>query len=163
MARYLLLGLAAAGMIGTHFAPPTALAEEDTAALARALPAATVTLQQGLTASECEGKPISGKYEIEDGALQLSVYTTQGRKFTEVIVDHSSGAIKKAEPITDAGDLKDAKEQNEAMSAAQVSLSSATTQATPEIAEPAAQAKVFGTDVMLAAAGRSSGRTTAMT
>src|SRR5215469_14231988 len=33
----------------------------------------------------------------------------------------------------------------------------------PEIIEPAAQAKVFGTAVMLAAAGRSSGATTAMT
>src|SRR6516164_10192457 len=33
----------------------------------------------------------------------------------------------------------------------------------PEISEPAAQAKVLGTAVMLAAAGRSSGATTAMT
>src|SRR5882672_11074093 len=33
----------------------------------------------------------------------------------------------------------------------------------PEISEPAAQAKVFGTAVMLAAAGRSSGATTAIT
>jgi ferrous-iron efflux pump FieF len=42
------------------------------------------------------------------------------------IVDHKSGVIKKAEAITDDGDLKDANEQNAAMGAAKVSLSSAT-------------------------------------
>jgi hypothetical protein len=130
MGRHRLPGLAAVGMMGICFALPAALAKEDTAALAKALPAATVTLQQGLAASEREGKPISGKYEIEDGALQLSVYTAQGSKFTEVIVDHSSGVIKKAEPITDAEDVKDATEQNEAMGAARVSLNNATMQAT---------------------------------
>ncbi len=130
MVRHRLLGLAAVGIIGIHFALSPALAEEDTAALAKALPAATVTLQQGLAASEREEKPVSGKYEIENGALQLSVYTAQGSKLIEVIVDHSSGTIKKAEPITDAEDVKDATEQNEAMGAARVSLNSAATQAT---------------------------------
>jgi len=104
-------------------------AAEDAAALTKALPDATVSLEQGLTASEREGKPISGKFEIEDGALQLSVYTVKGGKFTEVIVDHKSMAIKKAEPITKEEDLKDAKEQDDAMNAAKVSLSSGTAQA----------------------------------
>ncbi len=129
MGRYGIPALVAAGVIGLGFLARTALAEEDTAALAKALPAASVTLQQGLTASEREGKPISGKYEIEDGALQLSVSTAQAGKFTEVIVDYTSGAIKKAEPITDADDLKDAKEQNDVMNAARLSLGSAVTQA----------------------------------
>jgi hypothetical protein len=31
----------------------------------------------------------------------------KGNHFTEVIVDHTSGSIKKAEPITDADDVKD--------------------------------------------------------
>jgi len=123
------LSLAATGILAVGFLAPTAHAAEDAAALAKALSGATVTLQQGLTASEREGKPISGKYELEDGALQLSVYTAKSGKFTEVIVDHTSGAIKKAEEITDADDLKDAKEQNEAMGAAKVSLSSAAGQA----------------------------------
>jgi hypothetical protein len=39
------------------------------------------------------------------------------------------GTIREAEPITDEDDLKDAKQQNEAMNAAGISLSAATTQA----------------------------------
>jgi len=61
----------------------------------------SVSLDQGLKASEREGKPISGKFEIADGALQLSVYTMKGDQFAEVIVDHKSGSVKKSEPITD--------------------------------------------------------------
>jgi hypothetical protein len=45
----------------------------DPAALAAALKGATATLQSGLKASERDGTPISGKFEIEDGKLQLSV------------------------------------------------------------------------------------------
>jgi hypothetical protein len=94
-------------------------------ALAKALPEASISLDQGLKASEHKGKPISGKYEIEDGALQLSVYTMKGDQFSEVIVDHKTGAIKKAETITDADDLKNAKEQSQAMAKAKVSLDKA--------------------------------------
>ena len=96
------------------------------AALAKALPEAKLSLERGLKASEREGRPISGKYEIEDGALQLSVYTVKGsNEFEEVIVDHKSGAVKKAEKITDADDLKEAKEQSQAMAKAKVSLEKA--------------------------------------
>jgi hypothetical protein len=122
-------GFTAAALAAVLFCAQGARAEDDSAALAKALPDAAVSLQQGLTASAREGKPISGKFELDDGALQLSVYTAGGGKFTEVIVDHKSGAIKKAEAITDADDLKNATEQNKAMEAAGVSLSSATTQA----------------------------------
>lgn len=95
------------------------------AALAKALPQAKVPLEQGLNASTKSGKPISGKYEIEDGALQLSVYTAKGDEFSEVIVDHASGTVKKAEKITDKDDLKDAKEQSAAMAKAKVPLDQA--------------------------------------
>jgi hypothetical protein len=96
------------------------------AALAKALPDAKLSLEQGLKASEREGRPISGKYEIEDGALQLSVYTMKGSNdFEEVIVDHKSGAVKKAEKITDADDLKEAQEQSQAMAKAKLSLEKA--------------------------------------
>ena len=107
----------------------TAWAEEDedniNPALAKALSEASVSLDQGLKASEGEGKPISGKFEIDDGALQLSVYTMKGDQFAEVIVDHKSGSIKKSEPITDSDDLKEAKEQGEAMAKAKLSLAAA--------------------------------------
>ena len=97
----------------------------DASALAKALSEARITLDQGLKASEREGKPISGEYELEDGALQLSIYVMKGDKFTEVIVDHKTGSIKKAEPITDADDLKDAKAQGEAIRKAKLSLEEA--------------------------------------
>jgi hypothetical protein len=129
MRRIAKVGITIATVAAVSLGFQRAQAAEDAAALAKALPEATVSLEQGLTASEREGKPISGKFEIEDGALQLSVYTVKGGKFSEVIVDHKSAAIKKAEPITEGEDLKDAKEQDEAMNAAKVSLSSATAQA----------------------------------
>ena len=104
----------------------SARAEEDNpAALAKALSEATVSLGQGLSASERDGKPISGKFEIADGALQLSVYTMKGDQFAEVIVDHKSGSVKKSEPITEGDDLKDAKEQGAAMGKAKQSLAAA--------------------------------------
>ena len=72
----------------------TARAEEgNQAALAAAMKNATATLQGGLRASETQGTPISAKFEIEDGKLQLSVYTMKGDSFTEVVADASTGAI----------------------------------------------------------------------
>ena len=126
MRSSIITGLVAAGILGTFSALSWAEEEkQDAAALAKALAGASVPLEQGLTASEREGKPISGKYEIEDGALQLSVYTDKGGQFSEVIVDHTSGAVKKAEKITDGDDLQDAKEQSAAMARAKVPLGTA--------------------------------------
>jgi hypothetical protein len=99
--------------------------EDKGGALAKALPQATISLAQGLKASESAGAPISGKFEMEDGALQLSVYTAKADKFSEIIVDHKTGAIKKAEAITDAGDLKDAAEQSAALGKGKISLDKA--------------------------------------
>jgi hypothetical protein len=87
---------------------------------------AKTTLEQGLTAGAKEGKPISGKYEVEDGKLQLSVYTMKGNKFSEVIVDHKTGKVAKSEAITKDDDLKDAKAQSAAMAKAKRSLDAAT-------------------------------------
>jgi outer membrane lipoprotein-sorting protein len=102
------------------------------AELAKALKDAKIPLQQGLTASTKEGKPISAKYEVEDGKLQLSVYTMKGDNFSEVIVDHKTGKIAKAEPITKSDDLTHAKEQSEAMAKAKRSLSAAASEAVKE-------------------------------
>src|SRR5436309_3895524 len=54
--------------------------EKERAELARALKGAKVSLKQGIVASAPKGKPISGKFEVEDGKLQLSVYTAEGRR-----------------------------------------------------------------------------------
>ena len=108
----------------------TARAEEgNTEALAAAMRNATATLQGGLKASEAQGTPISAKFEIEDGKLQLSVYTIKGSDFMEVVADPNTGAIAKAEKITDAGDLKEAAEQKAAMAKAKVPLLTATEKA----------------------------------
>jgi hypothetical protein len=98
----------------------------DDAALAAAMKNATATLQGGLKASEGQGTPISAKFEIEDGKLQLSVYTMKGNDFMEVVADPKTGAIAKAEKITDAADLKEAAEQKAAMAKAKLPLLTAT-------------------------------------
>ncbi len=122
-----ILSIAALGLTGV--AAGAAGEEANPAELAKALTEARVPLEQGLKASEREGRPISGKYEIDNGALQLSVYTSKGGQFSEVIVDHKSGAIKKAEKITDSDDLKEAKKQDDAMSKAKRSLETAVSDA----------------------------------
>src|SRR5258708_11874895 len=83
---------------------PAAAAEGDAAALAAKLKEAKVSLQQGLSASAKSGNPISGKFEVEDGKLQLSVYTAKGDGLSEGIVDHKTGKVLKSEPITSGDD-----------------------------------------------------------
>jgi hypothetical protein len=112
--------------IGFGSAAVSAWAEEgDSAALAAAMNSATATLQGGLKASEANGIPISAKFEIEDGKLQLSIYTMKGSDFMEVVADPKTGAIAKSEKITDPDDLKEAASQKAAMAKAKVSLLSA--------------------------------------
>jgi hypothetical protein len=100
--------------------------EMNPAAMAKALQQASVPLEKATKLNEREGKPISAKYEIEHGALQLSIYTMKGDKFSEVIVNHTSGAVAKDEWITDADDMKAAKDQAAAMAKAKVPLDVAT-------------------------------------
>jgi hypothetical protein len=121
----LVIGIIAAGISIISGRSASAEDDIDAGALAKALSEASIPLDQGLKASEREGLPISGEYDLEDGALQLSIYVVKGDKFTEVIVDHKTGSIKKAEPITDADDLGDAKQQAEAMEKAKLSLEKA--------------------------------------
>lgn len=117
------LALALAGALA---APPAWAEDKDQAALAKALKDAKVSLAKGLAASAREGKPISAKYEIgDDGKLQLSVYTMKGDKFSEVIVNHKTGKVAKAEPITGSEDLSAAKSQAEAMAKAKLTLQKA--------------------------------------
>jgi hypothetical protein len=106
--------------------------DKERAELAKALKDAKISLQQGVTASVKEGKPISAKYEVEEGTLQLSVYTMKGDKFSEVIIDHKTGKVAKAEPITKTDDLQAAKAQSEAMAKAKRSLDAAAGEAVRE-------------------------------
>ena len=87
-------GFAIAALAASFAGQRSALAigpDEEQAELANAMSGVKVSLQQGLTASEREGQPISGKFEVENGKIQLSVYTAKDGKFSEVIVDHMTG------------------------------------------------------------------------
>src|SRR6266852_5997528 len=96
--------------------------DNDRAKLAKAVAEAKVSLDQGLSASVQVGNPISAKFEIEDGELQLSVYTAKGDTFAEVIVDTNAGKVARTEPTTSGGDFTAAKAQSEVMSKAKQSL-----------------------------------------
>ena len=95
----------------------------------KTLQTAKVSLQQGLGAAQKKGKPISGKFEVEDGALQLSTYTASNGKYSEVVLDHKTGKIVKSEEIKEGDDLTDATSQDKAMAAAKTSLRSAVSKA----------------------------------
>jgi uncharacterized membrane protein YkoI len=128
--------VALAFLVAWGFAAPMGWAQQsgdkEHAELAKALKDAKISLQRGLTASVKEGKPISAKYELEDGKLQLSVYTVKGNTFSEVIVDHKTGKVAKAEPITGGDDLTAARAQSEAVAKAKRSLDAAASEAVKE-------------------------------
>jgi hypothetical protein len=119
------LVIAAIG-IGSVDATRVGAEGDDRAALAAAFKDTTSTLQGGLKASEREGTPISAKFEIDGGKLQLSVYAMKGDTFIEVVADSKTGAITEAEEIKDADDLKAAAAQKTAMAKAKVPLLTAT-------------------------------------
>ena len=106
--------------------------------LMQALKGVKVSLADSLAASDHEGTPISGKFELEEGKLQLSVYTMKGDAFSEVIVDHTTGKVAKVEPITSGKDLTDATAQRAAMATATKALRAVVTAALT--AHPGAQA-----------------------
>jgi hypothetical protein len=122
--KSLILAGAVAGSLSIAALVSGAAEEEgqDPVALSKALVEASVPLEQGLQASAREGRPISAKYEIEGGKLQLSVYTAKPDGFAEVIIDHKTGAVAKAEPITDDEDLDAARAESQAMTTATSSL-----------------------------------------
>ena len=97
--------------------------------LAKAVMGARVPLERGLAASASHGQAISAKFEMEEGKFQLSVYTLKDGKYLEVIVDHNSGKVVKAEPITEAEDYTAAQSQSAAMAKAKGSLRAAVEQA----------------------------------
>jgi hypothetical protein len=113
------LAIATALLLG---GPSWAEGDLDPAAMAKALQQTTLPLEKGLKVPEREGKPISAKYEIEHGTLQLSLYTMKGDKFSELIIDHKTGAVATEEVITDANDLKAAQAQAAAMAKTRATL-----------------------------------------
>ena len=105
---------------------------QDGAAVAKMMPDAKVKLQQALAAAAGKGKPISAKYEMDEGKFQLSVYTAKGDAFSEVLVDYKTGKIAKSEKIDSGEDLAHAKEQADAMRSAKKPLKDAVDKAEHE-------------------------------
>ena len=96
--------------------------DEGQEALIKKLGDAKISLPQGLAASEAAGQPISAKFEVEEGKLQLSVYTAKDGKSFEAVVNHVTGKVLKIEPITEGEDLAAANAQSAAMGKAKISL-----------------------------------------
>jgi hypothetical protein len=116
-----LLVVIAVGLSGIGVAPSSAQ-DDEIAALAAALKDVNFTLQDGLRAGAREGQPISAQFEIDDGKLQVSVYTSKDEDFTEVTADPKTGTVVRAEKITDDDELSDAADQKAAMAKATISL-----------------------------------------
>jgi hypothetical protein len=129
----------AAVIVSSVLVSSASLARAETSSVGRqtltqALQGAWLPLESGLVVSAREGVPLSAKYEIDDGAFQLSVYTSangspSGGAFTEVIVDYSAGIVLKTMTISNDGDLAAARSQKEAMDRAKRSLAEATANA----------------------------------
>src|SRR5947209_19866380 len=114
--------IAVAFLVAWVFAVPQGWAQKyddpEHTEFAKALKDVKFPLQKGLSASAREGRAISAKYEVEHDKLQLSVYTMKGAKFSEVIVDHTTGKVAKVDPIISAEALTASTAQSEAMSKA---------------------------------------------
>jgi len=111
-------------------------------ALAKKLGDAKINLQQGLAASEQRGQPISAKFEVDEGKLQLSVYTAKDGKFFEVLVNYATGKVLKIEPITEGDDLAAANSQNAVMTKTKISLKEAVDKAMAQSANARAVSAV---------------------
>ena len=125
---------AATIMSALVFGVPSLAEDENSPALAAAMKNVLTTLAEGLQASQQAGKPISAKFEVEDGKLQLSIYTMKPGDFTEVIIAPDNDSVRSTEKITDADDLKAATAQKAAMDKTTSSLAVVTGQTAQEAA-----------------------------
>ena len=126
------------GVMGTTVSVWSSANEASGTAVVKYMRTAKVSLQQGLKAAESEGQPISAKFEVNEGQVQLAIYTAKDGKFSEVLVDQNTGKVAKSEAITEGNDFADAQKQMEAYSKSKTSLKNAVSQA--ELANPGYQA-----------------------
>jgi hypothetical protein len=117
----------AAGLLLTaSFAQAQATKEQATLAAAlRGGGGKHVALAAAIATAGAVGKPISARYEFEDGKLQLSVFIEKDGAYSEIFVDHMTGKVAKTDKITGGQDLKDAKVQSRAAAKAKSTLISA--------------------------------------
>jgi hypothetical protein len=125
--RFLFLGLLIAAPV---FGKASERDEQpDPVALWAALEDAKTLLESGLLASESRGMPLSARFDLEDGDLQLIVYLATNDGFAQAIVDTNTGVVRWSEPISAVDDLADASAQKAAIDRAKLSLLSVVKQA----------------------------------
>jgi hypothetical protein len=98
----------------------------DSAALAAALEHVKGTLENGLNVSERIGKPISAKFALEDGTLQLSLWIAREDGFAKIILYPAIRSVAENFDFRDPDKLKVATAQKLAIEKATVSLLSPT-------------------------------------
>jgi archaellum component FlaG (FlaF/FlaG flagellin family) len=93
----------------------SAQATQAQAKLAAAMKGANhIALADAMTTASASGKPISARYEFEDGKVQLTVFVEKAGAFSEVFVDHMTGKVVKTDKITSGDDMKEAKDESKA-------------------------------------------------
>jgi hypothetical protein len=96
--------------------------EQDMAALAAGMKDVPATMEQGLASAAKSGRPISAKFEMDDGEVAFSIYVERSDGFRELLMNPRSGAAAGATIISEDGDLKDARAQSAAMGKAKATL-----------------------------------------
>src|SRR5262245_61459994 len=120
LARLTAVGLLLMGSVAS------AQATKAQAAVAAAMRGAKhVALGDAIATASASGKPISARYEFEDGKLKLSVFVEKGGAFTELFFDHMTGKVAQTDKITGGDDLKDAKAQSKVSAKAKTPLAAA--------------------------------------
>jgi len=108
----------------------SAQATKAQAAVAAAMRGAKhVALADAIETASASGKPISARYEFEDGKLKLSVFIEKAGAYSEIFFDHITGKVAQIDKITGGDDLKDAKAQSKVSAKAKKSLAAALTKA----------------------------------
>ena len=88
-----------------------------------------VALADAIKTAAASGKPISARYEFEDGKLQLTVFVEKTGAFSEVFVDHMNGKVVKTDKITGGDDMKEARDESKASAKVTTTLAAAVTSA----------------------------------
>jgi hypothetical protein len=96
--------------------------EQDMAALAAGMKDVPATMEQGLASAAKSGRPVSAKFEMDDGEVAFSIYVERSDGFRELLMNPRSGAAAGATIISEGGDLKDARAQSAAMAKAKATL-----------------------------------------
>ena len=108
----------------------SAQATKAQATLAAAMRGGThVALADAIGTASASGKPLSARYEFEDGKLQLTVFVEKEGAYSEVFVDYRTGKVAKIDKITGGDDLKDARAQSKASAKVTTTLASAVSKA----------------------------------